>query len=335
MEEKKKEGLPEKILKVMEEREDYVSGQELCDRFGVSRTAVWKAVKALKTKGYLFDAAQNRGYRLLDLPDTVEEKDIKKRLHTKWAGCKVHFFPETGSTNTDAKRYAEAGDPHGTLLITDDQTGGRGRRGHEWASPKGVNIAMSLILKPKFPPEKASMLTLVMGLAVAEGIRDVTGLETAIKWPNDTVIGTKKATGILTEMSAEPDFIQHVVVGIGINVNSEVTDFPEEIRDVVTSLKLETGETVSRSEIVAAVLERFEKHYDTFVKTLDLSGLKDRYEELLVNKDRAVRVLDNTPYEGICRGIDEAGNLLVEKENGETMRVNAGEVSVRGLYGYT
>ena len=335
MEDKNKISLPEKILQAMEEREDYVSGQELCDRFGVSRTAVWKAVKALKAKGYMFDATQNRGYRLLDAPDTVEEKAIKKRLHTKWAGCKVHFFPETGSTNTDAKRYAEAGDPHGTLLITDDQTGGRGRRGHEWSSPKGVNIAMTMILRPKFPPEKASMLTLVMGLAVAEGIRKVTGLDTRIKWPNDTVIGTKKATGILTEMSAEPGYIQYVVVGVGINVNSESADFPEEIRDTVTSLKMETGASVSRSEVVAAILTSFEQYYDTFVKTLDLSGIKNRYEELLVNKDRAVRVLDNTPYEGICRGIDEEGNLLVETEDNKTVKVNAGEVSVRGLYGYT
>ena len=330
-----KKSLADKILQALDEGGDYVSGQELCDRFGVSRTAVWKAVKTLKEKGYCFEALQNKGYRLIETPDSIEGAEIRKHLKTRWAGCKIHYFPETGSTNADAKRYAEAGDPHGTLLVTDDQQSGRGRHGHTWSSPKGVNIAMSLILKPKFAPEYASRLTLIMGLAVAEGIREVTGLDARIKWPNDTVIHGKKVTGILTEMSAEPDFIQYVIVGIGINVNSEVTDFPEEIRDMAGSLKTESGQEQSRSKVIAAVMRYFEQYYEGFQKTLDLTGVKDRYEELLVNKDSTVRVLEKEPYEGTCMGIDRDGSLLVQKTDGTTVKVNAGEVSVRGLYGYT
>ncbi len=307
----------------------------MCDTFGVSRTAVWKAIKALREEGYEIEAVQNKGYRLVDAPDVMTAQEIASRLNTSWAGCEVHYYDTTGSTNIEAKQFAEQGAPHGTLVIADTQTGGRGRRGHTWQSPSGSSIAMSLVMRPQIPPEKASMLTLVMGLAVADAIRSVSGMETQIKWPNDAVVNKKKVTGILTEMSAEPGYIQYVVIGIGINVNSALEEFPEEIRDMATSLKLECGHQISRAQVITETMRYFEQYEAVFEKTLDLSGLITHYNELLVNRDAQVRVLDpKGDYEGISRGIDAEGNLLVEA-CGEVRKVNAGEVSVRGLYGYT
>ena len=324
-----------KILTVLREREDYVSGQELCDALGVSRTAVWKVIKQLKEEGYKIEAVQNKGYRLVESPDIMDESEIGSRLHTRWAGSELHYYAETGSTNADAKQFAEQGAVHGTLVVADTQTSGRGRRGHSWQSPAGTTIAMSLVCRPDFSPEKASMLTLVMGLAVADAIAEVTGLDTKIKWPNDTVINQKKVTGILTEMSAEPDYIQYVIIGIGINVNSGIEAFPEEIRDMATSLKIESKKQISRAEIIAAVMKYFENYYEIFCRTQDLSGIREAYHKRLANLNADVKVLDpKGTYPGIARGIDEDGNLLVELSDGTVQKVNAGEVSVRGLYGY-
>lgn len=323
------------ILAALRGKKEYVSGQELCDALGVSRTAVWKSIGQLREEGYLIDAVPNKGYRLLEAPDLLNENELSCRLQTQWAGRELHCFSETGSTNIDAKQLAENGAPHGTLVTADTQTNGRGRRGHSWQSPAGTTIAMSLVLRPAFSPDKASMLTLVMGLAVAEAIEEVTGLATQIKWPNDTVVNHKKVTGILTEMSAEPDFIQYVIIGTGINVNSDPSTFPEEIRDMATSLKQECGHMISRADLVAAAMAHFEEDYERFCLTCDLSMLKESYEKRLANRDAEVKVLDPAgAYPGIARGIDLYGDLLVETADGSIKKINAGEVSVRGLYGY-
>lgn len=327
--------MKEKILTVLRQREDFVSGQELCESIGVSRTAVWKVIKQLKEEGYGIESVQNKGYCLQTSPDILEPSEVASRLHTKWAGLELHYLPVTGSTNADAKILAEQGAPHGMLVLADSQRGGRGRRGHLWQSPAGTTISMSLLCRPTFSPEKASMMTLVMGLAVADAIESMTGLETFIKWPNDIVIHQKKVTGILTEMSAEPDFIQYVIIGVGINVNSEIEAFEEDVRGIASSLKIESGKKISRAQLVAEILKNFESYYEKFQETLDLSGIMQHYNERLVNLHRQVKVLDpKDTFEGIARGIDAGGNLLVETLHGEITKVNAGEVSVRGLYGY-
>ena len=323
-----------KILKFLRERDDFVSGQELCRELSVSRTAVWKAVGQLREEGYRIQAAQNRGYRLLEAPDVVTEAEIASRLRTRWAGRPVISLRETDSTNNEAKRRAEAGACHGTLITAERQSAGRGRRGRSWDSPGGSGIWMSLILKPSFSPARASMLTLAAALAVSEGIRRAAGLETGIKWPNDLVAGGRKLCGILTEMSAEPDYINHVVVGIGINAN--IRSFPEELAGRATSLLLELGSPVERAAVIAGVLEAFEGFYEEFLKTEDLSLLKDRYERSLVNMGRGVCVLDpKGEWTGTARGIDIYGRLLVEPDGAQELRaVESGEVSVRGVYGY-
>lgn len=322
-----------KILSLLRERKDYVSGQELCNHFGVSRTAVWKVMNQLKEEGYEIEAVKNKGYKLLNQPDILSANEIAGRLTTKWVGKKLYCFEETGSTNIDAKRFAEEGDPDGTLVVADSQSSGRGRRGRSWSSPKGTSIYMSLALKPSYQPDKASMITLIMALAVAKGIREMTGMSAMIKWPNDIVVNKKKVCGILTEMNVESDYIHSVVIGVGINVNEQ--DFPEEIRETATSLFLEAGKKITRAQLVALTMKHFERDYETFLQKEDLRDLLDEYNDLLINIDKKVKVLDPIrEWEGTAKGINAKGELLVENEKGKLIEVYAGEVSVRGLYGY-
>lgn len=321
------------ILALLREKDGYISGQELCNRFSVSRTAVWKAINQLKESGYEIEAVPNKGYRLVGQQDVLNKNEIESRLHTKWAGRELYYYESTDSTNLQVKRLMEEGAPEGVLVVGGEQKQGRGRRGRSWQSPPGTNIYMTLGLRPEFQPDLAPMVTLIDALAVAEAVEQTCGLQTRIKWPNDVVIGGKKICGILTEMSAETGYIHYVVIGTGINVN--IKEFPEEIRETATSLYLEKGETVLRAPIVAKTMEYFESYYEKFIQTMDLSLLMEDYNKRLVNKDAAVKVLDpQNEFEGTARGIDEKGQLLVERQDGTVETVYAGEVSVRGVYGY-
>ena len=321
------------ILRTLREREDYVSGQQLCQGLGVSRTAVWKAIEELRTEGYVIDAVRNRGYCLVKAADAITPAELKTELHTKWLGREIQYFDVTDSTNTQAKRLAEAGAPHGTLAVADRQTAGKGRRGRQWESPSGTGAWFSMVLRPEMNPANACMLTLIAGMAVAAGIKEAVGLEAGIKWPNDLVIGGKKICGILTEMSTEAQDIRYVVTGIGINVNT--VDFPKDIQNTATSLLRESGKAVRRSRIIGAVAKAFEYYYERFMETCDMSALRREYDEMLVNRDRQVTVLDpRGSYEGTALGIDEGGNLLVCRTDGSVISVISGEVSVRGIYGY-
>lgn len=326
----------EEILRKLRDAEDYVSGQELCEYYGVSRTAIWKAIKQLEKDGFVIEAQNNRGYRLMENKeaDVFSKAAIESYLDTKWVGRKLVFRKETTSTNIDAKELAERGEDIGALVVADMQTAGRGRRGHSWKAPEGKNIYMTLMLKPECHPEKASALTLVMALAVVEAISELVQTKCGIKWPNDIIINNKKVCGILTEMSAELDNIHYIVIGTGINVNQ--TEFATEINDIATSLYLESGKMINRSLLTARVMHYFELEYEVFEKDWSLVKLMDKYNGFLVNCDKEVRVLDpNGEYEGIARGINEKGELIVErKSDGETVLVYAGEVSVRGVYGY-
>ncbi|MDO4273765.1 MAG: biotin--[acetyl-CoA-carboxylase] ligase [Eubacteriales bacterium] len=257
---------------------------------------------------------------------------ISQEIHTKWAGKTVHFVKETDSTNILAKTLAREGAPHGTLAVTEFQTAGRGRFDRRWSAPEGSSAMMTLLLRPEFEPQYASMLTLVMGLSVAQAVEKL-NFRVQIKWPNDVVVSRKKICGILTEMGVQGNGISYVAIGVGINVNTK--EFPEEIADKGTSLYLEGGQELDRSQVIGSVMERFEENYGRFIRTCDMTQLKEDYERLLANMGKPVRVLDShKPYEGSCLGIDSQGELLVRCGDGRISRVRAGEVSVRGLYSY-
>nr|WP_296033506.1 biotin--[acetyl-CoA-carboxylase] ligase [uncultured Dorea sp.] len=321
------------ILRLLKESNTYISGQQLCEQFQVSRTAVWKVIDQLKKEGYQIEAVRNKGYRLIDSPDVMSKAEIESLMDTKWAGSNVVYYDEIDSTNNRAKEAGDNKAPHGTLFVADMQVAGKGRRGRVWQSPAGSSIYMTILLYPEISPLKAPQLTLVMAIAVAEGIKEVTGLDTKIKWPNDIVVNGRKICGILTEMSTEIDYINHVVIGAGINVNQD--DFPEDIRKTASSLKMELGKQVKRSELIAAIMKSFEKDYEIFVKTEDLSGLQELYNSMLVNLDRDVKVLEpGNEYEAHALGINKTGELIVRTAEGEEKEIYAGEVSVRGVYGY-
>lgn len=325
--------MKEEILRLLRSADGYISGQELCNRFGVSRTAVWKAINQLKEAGYEIEAQQNKGYRIMAAPDLMTEAEIKSLMHTEWVAKEVLYFDTIDSTNTKAQELAEKGYPSGTLVVADKQESGKGRRGRSWVSPSGTGIFMTLMIKPDINPNNASMLTLVAALAVAKAITSVTGEEALIKWPNDIVVNGKKVCGILTEMNAQFDYINHIVVGIGINVHNE--SFPEEISQMASSLMIEAGgKRFHRAQIIAETMSYFEQYYDTFLKTQDLSALVREYDELLVNRNKSVRVLDpKEPFDGKAMGITPKGELIVDTWESRKL-VSSGEVSVRGIYGY-
>lgn len=324
--------MKEKILDLLKKSDGFLSGQEISEKFGVSRTAIWKAIRQLEEEGYVIEAVRNKGYRLKSEPDLVTEEKIRQHLHTIWAGKQLLVMDVVDSTNNVAKLRAEEGAGHGLLVVGGEQTAGKGRRGRAWESKKGEGIFMTLLLKPDIEPANASMLTLVMALAVRSALEKTGNLQTQIKWPNDIICGGKKVCGILTEMSAQMDYINHIVIGVGINVHNEI--FPDEVAPVATSVYQQTGEHISRAELIAEVMSQFEIYYDRYLATQDLQNLADEYNQYLVNRDRKVQVLDpKRTYTGTAVGINTAGELLVQTEDGIS-HVSSGEVSVRGVYGY-
>ncbi|SFR84297.1 biotin--[acetyl-CoA-carboxylase] ligase [Anaeromicropila populeti] len=325
--------MKEKILKMLTNTQESVSGQQLSDSLGVSRTAVWKVINQLKAEGYQIEAVPNRGYKIIEYPDLITAEAVKSLLQTKIFGKEVRFYDEIDSTNMEARRHAEAHESHGMVILAEQQNAGKGRRGRNWVSPKGTGIWMSLILKPEFAPEKASMLTLLGALAGAEAIKDCTGLDCRIKWPNDLVVNGKKVCGILTEMSSEIDYIHYVIIGMGINVNADF--FPDDICHVATSLKLEGKQNYMRNQIAAKILFYLEKHYEKFCNYGDLRDFVKEYNLLLINRGKEVKIIDsNHTFTGEALGIDSEGRLLVKDAAGQITEVMSGEVSVRGLYGY-
>ena len=246
---------------------------------------------------------------------------------------KIIYYKQLDSTNTEIARLAAEGAAHGTVVMADAQTAGKGRRGRQWESPAGENIYMSILLRPDCVPDRAPMLTLVMAYSVAKVVRELGFLDVQIKWPNDLVLSGKKICGILTEMQLRDSEIDYVVVGVGINVNT--SKFPEELKDTATSLYMESGRVSDRETLVESIVEYFDEAYRQFLETQDLSFLKEAYNDMLVNVGREVRVLEpGNEYTAYAQGINTEGELLVRTKEGEEKRIYAGEVSVRGIYGY-
>lgn len=274
---------------------------------------------------------QTKSGRFFLDPDRIEAEELKRRMDTAWPGRAIFYEEEMDSTNTRARILAKQGSPHGTLVAAGCQRLGRGRVDHSWYSPKG-GIYLSLILRPEFPAKKASMLTLLAALAAVKAIEEETGLCLGIKWPNDLVLCGKKVAGILTEMTAVENRIDHIVVGFGINAN--IVGFPEELRPKATSLEIETGGKVCLNKLSAAVVKDFEEYYHVFKETLGMGKLMAKYNDLLINKGKTVRISKaDKPYEAYAYGINDQGELLVRKGDRTIEKIYAGEVFVLGKEG--
>lgn len=324
--------MKEKVLAFLKEKDGYCSGEEISHKIGVTRAAVWKAIKKLQADGYEIESSTKKGYKLFLAPNIVTSIEVKEHLRTECLGQIIHYEKEIDSTNNKAKELAREGAEEGLLVVADKQTSGKGRLGRNWESPAGTGIWMSLILRPKILPQYASQITLIAGLCMCETLKAMTGLEASIKWPNDVVINRKKICGILTEMSAEMEGINYIILGIGVNVN--MTVFPEEL-PYASSLALEGGMEYSRKAIIDDFLERFEKDYNSYKQTPNLAGIKERYEQNCITLHKKVKLIKNAEEiiaEAI--GITMDGALKVQYEDDIIEDIVSGEVSVRGLYGY-
>lgn len=321
------------ILSYLKNTNGYISGEQLSKELGVSRTAIWKVINSLREEGYTIESVTRKGYHLVSNADRITAEEISLYNHAVWAGREVEYFEVTDSTNQRIHDFARNGRGNGLLAVCEEQTGGRGRRGRTWISPPGTGIWMSLLLRPKMEPQKASMVTIITALALTKAIDEMTTLSPQIKWPNDVIVNGKKVSGILTEMNADMDEIHYIVVGIGINANTK--DFAPEISDMATSLYVESGQKIERAKLIAEFCQQFERLYEAFLLSGDLWKVKKEYESYLVNIGREVKIIKNRE-EKIRKaiGINELGELIVEDGSGKKEIVLSGEVSVRGLYGY-
>lgn len=321
---------------LLQNQESFISGEEISRELGVSRTAVWKAIGQLREAGFEVDSVSNRGYRLSEIPDRLHATVLRYYLHTRKLGQEIEIYDSIDSTNTRAKELAQEGAVHGTLVAAEEQQTGRGRLGRSWNSPAGVGIWMSLILRPAFPPRFAPRMTVLAGLAVLRAIEATTGLQAAIKWPNDMILNSKKVCGILTEMQADPDFIEFVIAGIGMNVNTPKESFPEELWNSATSLLIESGQPVDRCQLLAAILDALEVLYDEYEASMNFSGIIQEYKENCITLGQPVRVISAAgEWEGRAVDLTDDCELVVELADGTRRTVFSGDVSVRGIAGYT
>ena len=318
-----------KILEELKKVESYISGEELGEKLGVSRAAIWKGIQKLKEQGYEIEAVSNKGYHIIRNQDLYNGIEIKEVCNTTKIAKEVYFYEQTDSTNNCIRKLAKEGKKEGVVAVAEIQTAGKGRRGKGWQSPKGTGIWMSMLLTPNITPPEAPVLTLLAGLAVCRAVRQQTGLTAMIKWPNDILISNKKICGILTELYAEMDSVHFVITGIGINVNTEV--FPDELQKTATSLKIEKGESISRKNMIKAVIEEFEKIYLQYEKECSFLPFREEYKKYCINIGKELQVLSKQPF--IAKGIDitEQGELLVQKQTGEKVVVFSGEVSIRNM----
>ncbi len=319
-----------RVLALLRQTDGFLSGEEIGKQLSISRAAVWKAIGKLREEGYEIEAVTKKGYRLCTPQNLYNEQELKTGLQTKVMGQNLAFFTELDSTNNRLRELALTGAPEGTLVIAEKQNAGRGRRGRVWTSEADSGIWMSLLLRPEIAPEKASVLTLLAGLATAEALEAETGLPMEIKWPNDILCHGKKIVGILTEMDCEMTQVHFVIAGIGINVNTK--SFPPELADIATSLYLESGKVFSRKPLVHAVLEKIEQHYQAFLDSGNsFAVLLEAYRKRCVTLHKQVQVLGQSPYTAYVLDITPEGELLVQKEDGTQEVVYSGEVSIRGV----
>lgn len=301
---------------------DPVSGQEIADEFGLSRTAIWKYVKEFEAEGYEIGTVRKKGYYLVTVPDKVNAANVQHYLSTEKYGRNITYLESCASTQIIAHEAAQEDVEGGTVILAEEQTAGKGRMARPWDSKAGKGIWMSVIARPRLAPQQAPQMTLVAAVAVTRAIEEVTGLMPQIKWPNDLLLNGKKITGILTELQTEPDMIKAIILGIGINVNQNQADFPLELEEIASSLKIEKGEAIDRTYLIAKILGYLEE-YTKLYETHGFSPIKLLWESYSNTAGKRIRaVMLNETIEGIARGISEDGMLELQLADG----------TIRGIY---
>ena len=306
-----------------------VSGTELSQELGVSRAAIWARIDDLRSLGYDIEASPHGGYRLLSAPDLLHADDLLSRLgQTKVVGRDIRVFQETASTNDVVEKLARDGAEEGAVVFAESQTRGRGRLGRKWISPAGRGLWFSVLLRPNLRPQEATRLTVASATALRRAIELQTGLKPEIKWPNDILVRGKKVAGILTELSAELDYVKYIVLGIGVDVNLNPSEFPPELRKVATSLKAELGKPVSRPDLAVAILRELDRDYAR-IGAGQFTALADEWQEhgTTIGQDVVIRIGDRETR-GRAESLGEDGELLLRTDHGHLERIIGGDVTL-------
>ncbi|MCD6526080.1 MAG: biotin--[acetyl-CoA-carboxylase] ligase [Desulfuromonas sp.] len=305
----------------------FLSGEDISQRLGVSRAAIWKHISQLRELGYTIEAVPSRGYHLLSQPDLLLPAAVQAGLDTRCIGQRVEYFTETDSTNVRAQELAEHGALEGTVVIADSQSAGRGRMGRRWSSPAGVNLYTSIVLRPRMLPTQAAQLTFLSAVAVARTIEQVTGVKVTVKWPNDILLDGRKIAGLLNELSAEMEGVHHVVLGIGVNLNMTADQFPDDLRYPATSLLLHTGQPVCRLEFAQQLLRQLDELYQLFLRQ-GFVPIRLAWEALFELLGRTVEVdCGGQIFVGDVAGLAEDGALLLDLQGGGRQEIYAGDVT--------
>lgn len=315
------------LMMLYKNRNRFLSGQRISEEIGCSRTAIWKHIRELIHEGYTIEAVQKSGYKLAGAPEGLNEAALSVDLHTRKIGRHIRFYDSIGSTQKEALRLADEGAEDGTVVITNEQTAGRGRLGHNWQSQRGKNIAMSLILRPGLSIEKTPQLTLVAAVAAAETIEKEAGFSCGIKWPNDILWQGQKLVGILTELQAEANFVKAVVMGIGINVNTEADAFPEDLRGQAGSLFSITGRKYDLSRFTRIFWEIFESLYQLFLSE-GFIAIKPLWEKRAISLGKPIRIRrpGGVVLRGKALGINDEGILLLQQDDQQIVPVYSADI---------
>jgi BirA family biotin operon repressor/biotin-[acetyl-CoA-carboxylase] ligase len=311
-----------RIIHFLKNKTGFSSGEELSKELHVSRAMVWKCVEELRADGYEIDAVSRKGYSLKAVPDKLLPEEVQFNLGTRKFGCYIHHFDSIGSTMDEAFRLGMEGAPEGAVVVAETQTKGRGRMGRSWTSPKSKGIYASIILRPTCSAADAARLTLAAAVAVSEAVEKVSGLQPKIKWPNDLLLNGKKVCGILTELRAEVDRAQFVIVGFGVNVNNPSSQLPPE----AISLREVKGAAISRVDLFQEVLRSFEKRYLAVAKE-GFGPVFKAWRERSATLGQRVRFVERQKtFEGIALDLAEDGGLLVKIASGDVIKRMAGDV---------
>ena len=315
------------ILSALRAGADGVSGAALAEQLAISREAVWARIDDLRKAGYDIEASPHYGYRLVSSPDALHADDLLARLgKTKVVGRDIQVFEQTTSTNDVAEKFARDGVKEGVVVFAESQTKGRGRLGRKWLSPTRKGLWFSVLLRPDLHPQETTQLMVASATALRRAIKTVAGLTAEIKWPNDVLLGGRKTAGILTEMSAEVDRVRYVILGIGVDVNQDANEFPPELRKIATSLKIESGEEISRAELATETLRELDFDYAR-IRAGKFTAVADEWEAacVTIGKNVTIHVGDRN-FRGRAESLDDDGALSVRTEHGHLERITGGDV---------